>query len=197
MDDGPLGMIVLAAGRSRRFGDDDKRTARLSDGRFVLEATLDNLVPAVEETLVVLRADDDELSALLKARDDVSLVICTDSDLGVGHSLAAGATEALNQCWRAAFVMLADMPFVQSATLKAMINAHDDAPLDSVILQPEYDSHPGHPVLFDQRYFEALTALTGDEGARSVVAQNRSQLRRLRVSDAGILADIDQPSDLR
>ena len=160
----PLGMIMLAAGRSRRFGDEDKRTVQLSNGRSVLESTLESVRGTVESTLVVLRPDDLNLIDLLDAREDVSVVICQDADLGMGHSLAAGARQAIRGRFRGAFVMLADMPYVAPETLSALIRKFD-ATVESegpAIIQPEHEGKPGHPVLFDRAYFEELTELTGD-----------------------------------
>jgi molybdenum cofactor cytidylyltransferase len=42
----------------------------------------------------------------------------------------------------------------------------------------------------------ALTALTGDDGAKSVVAAHHDSLARIDVDDAGTLADVDRPADL-
>jgi molybdenum cofactor cytidylyltransferase len=41
-----------------------------------------------------------------------------------------------------------------------------------------------------------LATVSGDEGARTVVSRYRHRLVLLPVDDAGILRDIDQPSDL-
>jgi molybdenum cofactor cytidylyltransferase len=42
----------------------------------------------------------------------------------------------------------------------------------------------------------ALAGLTGDDGAKSVVAAHRDSLARIDVDDAGTLADVDRPTDL-
>ncbi len=42
----------------------------------------------------------------------------------------------------------------------------------------------------------ALTALTGDDGAKSIVAAHRDSLVRIDVDDAGALRDVDRPDDL-
>ena len=190
---------MLAAGRSRRFGDEDKRTVHLSNGRPVLESTLESVRGTVDSTLLVLRPDDLDLIDLLDAHEAVTVVICQDADLGMGHSLAAGARQAISQHFRGVFVMLADMPFVAAETLAALIRTFDAtvASEGAAIVQPAHDGKPGHPVLFDRAFFEELTELTGDEGARSIVSRHRAQLRRLPGDDAGVLADIDQRSDLR
>ncbi|MEJ6671439.1 MAG: NTP transferase domain-containing protein, partial [Pseudomonadales bacterium] len=52
---------MLAGGQGRRFGR-DKRVAEMPSGQTLLEATLGKIIPAFEETLVVLRPGDDALA---------------------------------------------------------------------------------------------------------------------------------------
>ena len=42
-----------------------------------------------------------------------------------------------------------------------------------------------------------LATLTGDDGAKSVVAAHADSLARIDVDDAGILRDVDTPADLQ
>ena len=54
----------------------------------------------------------------------------------------------------------------------------------------------GHPVGFAARYRAALMALSGDEGARSVVAANAADVMTIEVDDPGVVRDVDRPADL-
>jgi len=55
----------------------------------------------------------------------------------------------------------------------------------------------GHPVGFARKYGSLLSALTGDEGARALIAARQWALQRVDVDDPGVLRDIDHPDDLR
>jgi molybdenum cofactor cytidylyltransferase len=46
------------------------------------------------------------------------------------------------------------------------------------------------------RFYGELTALSGDEGAKQLLAARASSVQLIEVDDAGILRDIDTPSDL-
>ncbi len=50
---------------------------------------------------------------------------------------------------------------------------------------------------FAKAYGPLLRALTGDEGARSLVAARKWALRLVDVDDPGVLRDVDRPDDLR
>jgi molybdenum cofactor cytidylyltransferase len=184
------GVVLLAAGYSRRFGA-DKRRHRLADGRALAEASLDLYAAAFEEVLVVVRPEDDALAEHLTGRcPGARIVRCADARLGMGHSLACGARAARD--WDYLFVALADMAWVRPDTLLRLRDLMLQAPADCVI-QPWHRKRPGHPVGFAGRYLDALKDLGGDEGARAVVAAAGPDRIRLEVDDPGIFEDLDNP----
>ena len=54
----------------------------------------------------------------------------------------------------------------------------------------------GDPVGFGAAFYQALAALTGDEGAKTIIAAHRDRMIRIDVEDPGILRDIDKREDL-
>ena len=75
-------------------------------------------------------------------------------------------------------------------TLAAALTAGAD------IVAPSYNGERGHPVGFARRHYAALSALTGDEGARAIVHVNRATLRLEATDDPGVLRDVDTRSQL-
>jgi molybdenum cofactor cytidylyltransferase len=142
---------------------------------------------AVGRLLVVVR-EGDPVTALLEGFE---LVVAADAALGMGHSLAAGARAAKGFDWL--FIALADMPWVRAATLDTLATELAKAGPQAIV-QPVHGNVAGHPVGFGHAHFAALGACTGDEGARAVVAANRSHLIALDVDDPGVLRDLDQPA---
>ncbi len=126
----------------------------------------------------------EELGIKLRVRDDA--VIAPDADLGMGHSLSAGATD-LNL--RFVFVALADMPFVRATTLESLRDLSKTL-ADDVILVPCHQGKRGNPVGFGQNWLPMMTKLLGDEGARQIVRAGSPRLTE--VNDEGVLQDLDQ-----
>lgn len=192
-----IGAIILAAGSSRRFGD-DKRKSLLPSGQILLEESIHKAASVIDEVLVVLRFGDKDFSAELTSRiknDDVSYYCAPDSAQGMGHSLANGIAKVKD--WDAALVFLGDMPFVQAETVESLLaeyefRKHKVAP----IVIPARHGHRGHPVLFAKEYFDEISALAGDRGAKAVIDAHPDQVFEIEVEDPGVIRDIDTPEDL-
>lgn len=186
----PVAALLLAAGRGVRFGG-DKRQARLGDGRTLLETTLALAREGFDEVWLVLRPEDDPGAWELPA--DVRLVRCAEAARGMGHSLAAGvAALAGGSAACAVAVMLADMPWIAPASLRAL-RAQADA---RHILLPTFHGVRGHPVLFGRAWWPELLQCRGDTGGRPVLAAHPDACRQLDLHDPGVLRDIDRPQDV-
>lgn len=181
--------ILLAAGRSARFGA-DKRLHLLADGTPMALASARALKAALPRVAAVVEIGNSALCELLRAAG-VELIPAPTSDQGVGTSLAAGiAATAQADGW---VVALADMPFISASTI-ARVRAALAA--RAPIAAPCYQGRRGHPVGFDRRFRQALLALRGDEGARHLLHEHRLQVELIDCDDPGVVRDIDTPHDL-
>ncbi|NQD95804.1 nucleotidyltransferase family protein [Pseudomonas sp. CrR25] len=181
--------LILAAGRGRRFGS-DKRYARLADGVGLLAATLATARRSFANVYVVLRPEDD--AEALGVGADVPLVRCAEADLGMGHSLAACVRALADQPADAMAVLLGDMPWIADASLRRLASAAEPAR----IVFPLHGGERGHPVIFGRRYWPELLALTGDQGAKAVLARHRQACLAVALDDPGVLRDVDTPQAL-
>lgn len=186
--------ILLAAGRGLRFGG-DKLLAPIAFGpgtarECVGALACRNLLAAVHHVVAVVRPDDRALAAALGA-EGARIVRCANADDGMGASLACGINAAKDaEGW---IVALADMPWVAPSTIRRVAAALADG---AMVAAPFHGGARGHPVGFSTACYAALAALTGDEGAKSVVAAHRDSLSRVDVDDPGTLRDVDAPADL-
>lgn len=182
--------LILAAGQSMRFGS-DKRQAVLPDGQCMLEAVITRYREAFDTVLLVAR-DDDPFARQLADIHGIELVISEQADLGLGHSLACGAQALLaHQDLTGVVIGLADMPAVRSATLMDVRQTLTGR-MQPVV--PVYQGHLGQPRGLPRSWFEALSHLTGDQGARQLL--DWRQAVAVHVNDPGILQDVDIPQDL-
>lgn len=189
----PVVGILLAAGVGSRFGG-DKRLATLTDGRSMAVAALATLAVAVDVVVAVVRPGDDALADSLRAAG-AQVTVCSRAVEGMGASLACGVRAAIDywpdaQGW---VVALADMPWILPATVEQVVAALKRG---SAVAAPTYAGQRGHPVAFAARFADALSALSGDEGARNLLAAHRHAIVAIVTGDAGVLRDVDTPDDL-
>lgn len=183
-----VGVLLLAAGRSIRFGS-DKRLALMPDGQTVLEATLVNIQASNLPALVCL-ANAEDAAAKICDRMCVNFVVCEKASLGMGYTLADGIVHISG--WQGVLVALADMPFVQATTycrLGKLLYA-------DTICRPRFDGRDGHPVAFGASYFDELAAHSGELGARGLLSKYAAKVSAIECADPGVLRDIDRPGDL-
>ena len=182
------GIIVLAAGFSRRFKG-DKRQARLADGRSLLQASLDAVPASFTERVLVLHPGDDDLAATHRTWHSI---IATDAVKGLGHSLAQGIAVAIENDWSGALITLGDMPFIKAETFEKVRSALQNAPAAI----PVCAGRRGHPTDFSKILFNELAVLTGDTGARAILSRYADQVAVVDCNDEGIWQDVDTVEDL-
>lgn len=181
--------ILLAAGASRRFGG-DKLMHRLPDGVPMAVAAAMKLRAACPRVVAVVRPGHQALASLL-AEAGCAIVPCPQSELGMGESLAAGVRAAPDAAgW---LLALADMPFIAPGSYQAVVSSLQAG---ASLAAPQYAGRRGHPVGFAREWYPQLTALTGDQGAKSILEGHRQELILCPVDDPGVIWDVDRPENL-
>lgn len=182
----PFEALLLAAGRSTRFGA-DKLLHSLPDGRAVAVAACANLRAAGVDVVAVVRLHNLALAQRLAA---VGARVITCDSAGMGDSIACGI--AKTTATAGYLIALADMPWIQVRTIQRVVEA---LKAGADMMAPVYRGRRGHPVGFSRSWRDRLLALRGDAGARDLLT-DPTQLQTLDCDDPGVLADIDRPGDL-
>jgi molybdenum cofactor cytidylyltransferase len=182
-------IVVLAAGQGRRFRGPQHKLEQRLGGSTVLGQTLDHALMTRLPVVVVTTAALATLVADLMARRDTVVISDADALRGMGHSIATGVAErASSEGW---LVLPGDMPMVRPSSLLAVAAAIEQSP----VAYAQYQGRRGHPVGFAAELYSEMVALSGDEGARRVIA--RYPAAGVEVDDPGVLVDIDTADDLQ
>jgi len=112
---------------------------------------------------------------------------------GMGHVLAAALAGA-GDGWAAVVVLLGDQPLVPGPAVARLVAAWRAGA--GPVVTATYGGRPGHPKLFDRSLLPALLRLSGDTGARDLVAAHPGWVHRVEVGDLGSDADVDVEADL-
>ena len=182
-----IGVALLAAGSSRRFGEADKLAVEFDGLLLGQHAAFAFPLEDVRRAWVIVPALGHPCEPGWRAMG-FDPVVNGAAQEGMGTSVALAARLAQREGLDALAVMLADMPLVpplHHAALIAAVSAPDDIATSARngVLMP--------PAVFGCAHFETLAQLSGDKGARDLLAQGRV----IECPD-DCLIDIDTPEAL-
>ncbi|PCR90658.1 nucleotidyltransferase family protein [Natrinema ejinorense] len=186
--------LLLAAGTSSRFGNENKLLATLEGEPIVRQAARTLVRSGVDPVVVVLGYEADRVGDALEGLP-VETAVNEAYDTGQASSLRTGirAIRGRDREYDAAVIALGDMPFVDPSTVDSLVSAYAADAGDA--LAAAFDGERGNPVLFDERFFDALADVDGDIGGREILRESDASALVL-VDDPGVRRDIDSPNDL-
>lgn len=179
-----LGLLLLAAGRSERFGPTDKLLAPWRGQPLVLASLKALSRPRVGRRLAVVSSP--EVAAVCEAAGCPTLMLPVG--LGQGDSLAAGVRVLADGVTRL-LVGLGDMPNLPGDAVDALLDLDPALPACAAT-----GGVPMPPAVFPADWLPRLTQATGDTGARALL-RDLPDGQRL-VMPADWLADVDRVEDL-
>jgi len=185
--------VLLAAGQSTRMGPDNKLLMPI-DGMPIIRKTAISLIEGgLADLLVVTGHQAEEVQSCL-ADLPLRFVENTSFASGQAGSIGVAIERILNEGHLAALIALADMPFVTSGLVNAMVANH----LDLVAAQgrvtiPMFNGQRGNPVIWGRDFFERLMQLSGDIGGRALLEKHSDAVHEFVWTDDSIHRDIDTP----
>jgi molybdenum cofactor cytidylyltransferase len=188
-----VGAVILAAGRASRFGRNKllEPVAGKAMLRHVAEAAL---ASAADPVLVVTGNEAEKIRLSLTG---LPLAFCENPDfaMGLSTSLKRGVKALPGDC-EGALVLLGDMPGVDAALIDRMIHAFDP-PAGRSIIAATRGGVRGNPVLWARRFFDEIAGLSGDEGARALLARHPQSVFAVEAPSDAPLTDIDTEEALK
>ncbi len=186
--------LVLAAGRSQRMAPHNKLLLTDDAGTTLIARTVDQVLTSrARRVHVVVGHQEAAVRAALAGRD-VTFVQAPDYADGLSASLRAGIA-ALPPDSDAALVCLGDMPLVSTAEIDRLFD-HFAPDEGRAIILPTRHGKRGNPVLWARRFYPQITAVTGDVGARHLIAEHAESVVEVEMETDAVLRDFDTPDSL-
>ena len=189
-DEPRLAVLIMAAGESRRFGS-CKLLADI-DGKPMLQHSIE-LAQSTDASLIRIvtgrwhqEIKQAQTSGVI---DDIDLIYNSDWQQGLGSSIATGVSQIASRCDEV-LVLLADQVSVSSEDIERL-RLRDDK---NQIVCASYSQTLGPPAIFPAQFFPELEKLSGDKGAKALLAELTAIDCQVDVPNAAF--DIDSPSDL-
>ena len=177
--------VLLAAGRSRRFGPEEKLLAPFRNGPLISHAARALVEARPDHLIAVVNSD-----AVADCLAGFSTVRPPRAPPEQSSSVIAGVTEAGKLGATGVVIVLGDMPFVTAALIRSVIQhcgaKHPSASTDGKDILP--------PACFPSGMFGALLSLKGDRGAGSLLSNVPPDA--LVRTTRNLLVDIDTRTQL-
>jgi molybdenum cofactor cytidylyltransferase len=183
--------IVLAAGRSSRLAPRNKLLELVGGEPMIRRVAASVLESGVSSVIVVTGNEADYIVDALNGLD-VTIVTNPSYADGLSTSLKAGL-EAVSPTADGALICLGDMPEVEIPVIHALLAAFTGP---AAICVPVHRGQRGNPVLWGSSYFAEMMSLTGDVGAKPLMARHANHLIEVEVATDSIFEDVDSPADL-
>lgn len=186
-----LPVILLAAGESSRLGS--PKQLLVYKGKTLLEHAI-HIARAAHygPVIVVLGAFVDQINSVVEGLD-IEIVVNDRWKEGMGSSLQVGITYLTESfpSASACLTMLCDQPLLTSQHLADLRRKWEQG--DSLIVATKYGDTVGVPIVWDAQYFPRLVHISGQIGARKLLAQYGTDVSSISFEPAA--RDIDTMED--
>jgi molybdenum cofactor cytidylyltransferase len=186
------GIIILAAGESKRFGK-PKQLATYR-GKTLLQNVIDEAAKTDDAAVcVVLGAHREDI---LAGHTTAHIIagINEDWQSGMASSIQTGL-HRLQQNYtdlEGVIIAVSDQPFLSATIFDALIAEQKKS--YKGIVASAYANTLGTPVYLDKKYFEELMALKGNGGAKQILEIHKDDVAQIQFEQGEV--DIDSPEDL-
>lgn len=162
-----IAMIILAAGESKRMNG-IKQLLPWKNTTLLGNAIEHGISSKVNDVYVVLGANSVKIEESI-SNHTVQIIKNNNWKKGMGSSISC-ALEYLKKHklnYKAVLITLADQPLIEAAYYNLLI--HYFSTNKKRIITSNTNSKPSVPVIFDNYYFEKLSQLNQDKGAKDLL----------------------------
>lgn len=179
-------LILLASGRSERFGSENKLLAQLK-GKPLVRHAIDAVSSVPFAARYAVTPDNADLMDVITGAK-FECIINPAPETGQGRSLSLGAKAVLASDHDAACVILADMPFISAGHIESLLLLLRG----EVAVMSEYNDVAMPPCAFTRSALQSLSTMEGETGGKTLFQQNTA-IHPLSEESA---IDIDTKADL-
>lgn len=190
------GIIILAAGASTRMGQ-PKQLLHFKGEILIRSIIKIALTTECRPVVIILGAYYDVIKKELQNYDNAQLgIVLVENQLwqqGMSTSVKIGLETLLaaNPNVESVLFLLTDQPLLTSTHLLNLLDYKD---LHTIIAS-YYNDRAGVPALFDRKWFPELMQLTGDQGARKLLALHPAEVHAIPFPEGAF--DLDTPEDYK
>ena len=185
-----ISAILLAAGQSKRFGNNNKLITKYKN-KNLIQLSLTNIINSnIDNVIVVLGHDQDLIKNKINKNRKIKFVINKKFRSGMASSIKSGLKK-INIKTKGFFICLGDMPKVNKIIYNRIIKSFN---MHNQIIVPYFNNKRGNPVIFPIKYKKKFFKLKGDNGAKKLIKNN---CQKIIFKNNAVVFDIDYKKDLK
>ena len=187
-----ISSILLAAGKSKRMGGENKLIKKYKNILLINHSINNILNSSIDEVIIVLGYQKEIIEKMVNKNKKIKLVFNKNFESGMASSIKIGLNN-ISENSKAFFICLADMPFINQNIYNKMIRAINS----KEIIVPIHDNQQGNPVLFSINIKKEIMKIDGDVGAKKILEQNKEKIFNLHFNDKAIISDFNTPESFK
>jgi molybdenum cofactor cytidylyltransferase len=187
------GIIILAAGSSSRLGR-PKQLLPYRGTTMLSHVIAESLAASLEPVVVVTGAHHAKIHDSLEGQL-VEVVFNPAWETGIASGIVTGLAKilSLQPHLQAVMVAVCDQPYISSELFRLLPTKQSES--GKGLIACAYSGIAGTPVLFDRRYFNELSMLAGDAGARHLLRRYPDDVATIPFPEGRF--DIDTEEDFQ
>lgn len=190
--------IILAAGRGKRFGTENKLLFELH-GKPMIQHSLEVFLEFFNKVVVVLGNDKKAMISYLTSLDKNEIFIVNNDNWlegGMSSSVKIGVEYVETTIHPAGvFIHPGDIPFITKNDIELILKSIKETEYTKIVI-PQYQSRNGHPLFVPRIYFSEITKIReSSEGLKGFLKENSINKHFVNCGK-GILRDIDTKENI-
>ncbi len=188
-----ISLIVLAAGKSTRFGS-NKLLSKVQNETMIEHVVKEATLSKANEVVVVVGHDADGIIKCLRSLQ-CRIIFNPAFEEGQSSSVVTGV-RTVKEYAKAAMILPGDMAFIKVDQINKVIDRYNSTMSNIVVAT--HEGRMGHPILFRSELFDEILRIKEETfGLKEVVNIHKAQIELVEVKSPEVLMDVDIPEDLK
>ena len=187
-----ISAILLAAGQSKRFKNDNKLTKIFKDKPLINHAINSLIKSKVNKIIVVLGHQHKEVKKIIKKNKKNIFIFNKNYKKGMATSIKAGLKKVTKND-EGFIVVQSDMPFIKTSDINKIYNSISKK--RHLVHALKFKNKIGNPIGFDSSVLIKFKRMKGDVGAKFMVKRLKNNTNFIKVLSKKVFKDLDLRKD--
>ena len=184
--------ILLAAGKSKRFGSQNKLIKKFKHKPLINHSLLALHKSKVDKIIIVLGYQDKEVRKAIKKNKKNMFVLNKKFKLGISFSINVGLRK-ISKKDKGFIIVQSDMPFIKTSDINKIYQSINKKKY--LVHALKFKNKVGNPIGFNTLMLKKFKKIKGSFGAKFMVKRLKKNTNFIKVSSEKIFKDLDYKKD--